>query len=227
MNWLYNRLKNFWTRDKSFNSLLIILVIYLFLFIPFQTENNLSKIFFLLCYYLLLTSSMPFLLRRNKKMIAYLLFVLPFILLLIEIYSQALWVQIFTDVIIITYCVLLAYIILLRTFQKGRLNVARVQGGIIVYLLAGLVFSLIFHSLNILETTKSFNGLQGTHRKEFLYFSLCTLSTDGYGDIVPLSPLARSISNLESLLGMLYPAVLLARLLSMEFYYKKAQSEES
>jgi hypothetical protein len=224
MNRLYGVIRNFWTRDKSFNFLLIVLICYLFFIIPFLTENNLSKIIFLFIYYLLLTSSMPFLLQRNKNMVATLLFVLPFILFIIEISYHSLWVQVFTDFIVITYCLLLGYIILLRTFQKGRLNIARVQGGIIVYLLAGLIFCLIYHSLNILQTTKSFKGLEGTHRREFLYFSLCTLTTNGFGDIVPLSPLARSLSNMESLLGMLYPAVLLARLLSMEFYYKNTES---
>ena len=69
----------------------------------------------------------------------------------------------------------------------------------------------------------SFHGLAGIHRKEFLYFSFCTLTTAGYGDIVPVSPFARSLSNLESLIGMLYPSVLLARLLSMEFFYKNRE----
>jgi len=225
MNRLFRVLKNFWTQDKSFNFLLIVLICYLFVFLPFLTESISSKIIFLFLYYFLLTSSMPFLLKQNRKIIAFLLFILPLILLTIEISYHSLWVQVFTDVIIITYCALLAYIILLRTFQQGRINIARVQGGIIVYLLAGLIFCLLYHSLNIIESAKSFNGLVGSHRKEFLYFSLCTLTTAGYGDIVPVSPLARSLSNLESLLGMLYPAVLLARLVSMEFYYKNSQSE--
>ena len=223
MNRSYSAFKNFWSQDVSFNFLLIVLACYLFAFIPFLTENMLSKIIFLLVYYLLLTSSLPFMLRKNIKLIATLLFVLPFILFLIEIASNALWVQVLTDFMIISYCFIVGYIILLRTFQKGPMNSARVQGGIIVYLLAGLIFCLLYHSVNILDSTKSFNGLTGTHRKEFLYFSLCTLTTAGYGDIVPLTPVARSLSNLESLLGMLYPAVLLARLLSMEFYYKNRE----
>jgi hypothetical protein len=48
-----------------------------------------------------------------------------------------------------------------------------------------------------------------------LYFSFVTLTTVGYGDILPVSQQARALSNLESLIGVLYPAVLIGRLLSM------------
>jgi hypothetical protein len=43
-----------------------------------------------------------------------------------------------------------------------------------------------------------------------------TLTTVGYGDIVPVHPLARSLSNLEAVIGQLYPATLLARLVTLE-----------
>ena len=42
-----------------------------------------------------------------------------------------------------------------------------------------------------------------------------TLTTVGYGDIVPIHPIARSLSNLEGLLGQLYPAIILGRMRQM------------
>jgi len=221
MNFVYHTVRNFWTRDKSFTFLLVILAFYLFVLIPFLTESLSSKIAFLVFYYLLLTSSMPFLLKKNKKIIAAFLFLFPLIFLFLEIITSTIWTQVFMDFFIVVYCILLGYIILLRTFQKGRVDARRVQGAIIVYLLAALVFCLLFHCIYLLSITKSFNGLVGSHRKEFLYFSLCTLTTDGYGDIIPLTPFARSLTNLESCIGMLYPAVLISRLVSLEFFYKQ------
>ena len=44
-----------------------------------------------------------------------------------------------------------------------------------------------------------------------VYYSLSTLTSTGYGDIIPKHPLARSLSNLESVIGQLFPATLLAR----------------
>ena len=54
-----------------------------------------------------------------------------------------------------------------------------------------------------------------------LYFSFSTLTTLGYGDIVPLHPLARNLANLEAVIGQLYPATLLARLVSLEIEHRR------
>jgi Ion channel len=49
-----------------------------------------------------------------------------------------------------------------------------------------------------------------------VYFSFTTLTTLGYGDIVPLHPYARGLANIEAMIGQLYPAILIARLVSLE-----------
>ncbi len=53
------------------------------------------------------------------------------------------------------------------------------------------------------------------------YFSLTTLTSVGYGDITPAQPIARSLCNLESICGQLYPAILLARLVSLHVEQRK------
>ena len=49
-----------------------------------------------------------------------------------------------------------------------------------------------------------------------IYFSFGTLTTGGSGDISPIHPFARSLVNVESMIGQLYPATLLARLATLE-----------
>jgi hypothetical protein len=49
-----------------------------------------------------------------------------------------------------------------------------------------------------------------------IYFSFVTLTSVGYGDIVPLHPFARGLANVEAIIGQLYPATLLARLVTLE-----------
>ena len=49
-----------------------------------------------------------------------------------------------------------------------------------------------------------------------LYFSLATLTTTGYGDIVAVDPFARSFANLEAVLGQFYLAITVARLVTLE-----------
>jgi hypothetical protein len=48
------------------------------------------------------------------------------------------------------------------------------------------------------------------------YMSFVTPTSTGYGDIVPVHPLARSLCNIDSVIGQLYPATLLARLVTLE-----------
>jgi hypothetical protein len=221
MKQVITSVENFWMQDKSFTFLLIVLALYVFGVIPLMGEDVFSKVVFLFFYYLLLTSSIHYLLKRNQGIIISFLVLVPLFFFILEVSLRTIWLQVLTDFFIVLYCIMLGYILLLRTFEQGRINNRRVQGAIIVYLLTGLIFCLLYHSIFLLTRTKAFNGLIGTHRREFLYFSLCTLTTNGYGDIIPLTPLARSLSNMEALVGQLYPAVLIARLVSMEFYYKK------
>ena len=60
-----------------------------------------------------------------------------------------------------------------------------------------------------------------------LYFSVVTMTTLGYGDIVPIHPVARMFAILEALIGLLYPATLLARLVSLEIMYSKTPKDQS
>jgi hypothetical protein len=54
-----------------------------------------------------------------------------------------------------------------------------------------------------------------------VYFSFATLTTSGYGDIVPVEPFARALANRESVIGQLFPATLLARLITLELEHRR------
>ena len=55
-----------------------------------------------------------------------------------------------------------------------------------------------------------------------LYFSLVTLTSTGYGDILPIHPIARSLANLESILGQIYPATLIASLMTQHLEWRSS-----
>jgi hypothetical protein len=105
----------------------------------------------------------------------------------------------------------------MKTFKPGEITFQRIQGSIVVYLLMGLVFAYTFQAIYFFAGASSFNNISGSDLKTFLYFSFTTLTTVGYGDITPVHSLARSLANFEALVGQLYPAILIARLVSMEF----------
>jgi hypothetical protein len=80
------------------------------------------------------------------------------------------------------------------------------------------------HVANAFIGTPAIN-LQHDPMQRFVYFSFVTLTTVGYGDITPVAPMACSLAMLEALLGQLFPAILLARLVSMELYYRQRRFE--
>ena len=55
---------------------------------------------------------------------------------------------------------------------------------------------------------------------QLLYFSLITLTTVGYGHITPLSPPARFLAALEGLIGPLYLAIMITRLVALEMAHR-------
>ena len=114
----------------------------------------------------------------------------------------------------------LTWVVAHAVYAPGRITVHRLQGAAVVYLSLATIFSAAF-SL-IWETIPgAFTNLpaeaRGPHEfATMLYFSLATLTTMGYGDIVPLNPFARSLANLEAVIGQFYLAVTVTRLVTLE-----------
>ena len=123
----------------------------------------------------------------------------------------------------------LGLLFLLRATRDGRVNIHRILGACGSFLLLGLVFSQAY-ALVALHVPQSF-AIGGTpvdaaamaHR--FVYYSYITLTSTGYGDITPVHPYARSLAALEAIVGQLYLAVLIARLVALEMEWREAQRE--
>jgi hypothetical protein len=105
-------------------------------------------------------------------------------------------------------------------FAPGKVTFHRIIGAVLLYLNIGLIFVALYCFVGLL-IPNAFNG-QGPLKDDFaaagnlVYFSFVTLTTVGYGDIVPLHPYARSLANVEAIIGQLYPATLLARLVTLQ-----------
>ncbi len=110
----------------------------------------------------------------------------------------------------------MSVVVLAQTFRGGPVNVHRIQGAVAGYLMLGLSWALAYELVALLATGAfSGAGLGLAERPNFIYFSFVTLTTVGYGDIAPVHPVARSLAVAEALTGQLYPAILLARLVSL------------
>ena len=118
-----------------------------------------------------------------------------------------------------TMSVVLIFVVGRTVFAPGRVNYHRIVGAILVYLSIAATFVALFTFVGLL-IPKAFSGMRFEDSpalaSEVIYFSFVTLTSTGYGDIFPVHPVARSLCNFETILGQLYPATLLARLVSLE-----------
>jgi hypothetical protein len=112
-------------------------------------------------------------------------------------------------------------IIIKHLFLHKEVEVDTILGAIVTYLLAAVAFALVFEILEILQPD-SFSGIANTAMADqselantMLYYSLVCITTMGFGDIVPVGPLARPLSVIEGVFGQLYLAVMIARLVGL------------
>ena len=103
-------------------------------------------------------------------------------------------------------------------FTAGPINSNRLLGAVSIYLLLGLIWAVVY--VGILEVDPAaFRGNGGgpwlESFPEFVYFSFVSLTTLGYGDISPASPIARFVVYLEAILGQLYLAIMVAGLVGI------------
>lgn len=91
-------------------------------------------------------------------------------------------------------------------------------GAIAAYLLLGITYGLTYGLIARLSPDSFRDAVQPgkvLQSSEFIFFSFVTLTTVGYGDIVPWGAHARSVVILESVTGIMYPAVLIGRLIGL------------
>ena len=114
----------------------------------------------------------------------------------------------------------LVWVVAHAVYAPGRITLHRLQGAVVIYLNLAVIFAAAYGQIWQLIPDAFANIAAPTvDQKEvatMLYFSFTTLTTTGYGDIVPIEPFARSLANLESVVGPLFLAMTVARLVSME-----------
>lgn len=115
-------------------------------------------------------------------------------------------------------------IVLAHVLKDEEVTGDKINGAICVYLLIGLMWGLLFW---VVETIRpgSFQMVQapdgGTDEELslFMYYSFVTMTTVGYGDVLPATPVARSLSMVEAVIGQIYLATLIARLVGLHIVH--------
>ncbi len=110
-------------------------------------------------------------------------------------------------------------------FGPGRVTYHRVIGAVLLYLAVGLGFAAVYAFIGA-TSDRAFSGFVVSDSANLadvlIYFSFGVLTGIGSGDITALHPIARSVVLLEAMFGQLYPATLLARIVTLEIEDRRA-----
>ena len=131
------------------------------------------------------------------------------------------------------FLVLVALSILQDLFRGSKVTGDKLAGAVCVYLLIALIWGYAF-LITEFVTPESFSFTQGHERMQlwvsreffpFFYFSLVTMTTVGYGDMAPVTTVARTLATTEALVGQIYLTILVARLVGMYLVYQQGEQE--
>jgi len=107
-------------------------------------------------------------------------------------------------------------------FGNGLVDFNRIVGAICVYFVTAIIWALVFSLLETVQpgsfdlpTRAAEPGIQQNLVSQFMYFSNVTLTTLGYGDILPVSRPARMLAGLEAMIGQVFLAFVVARLVGL------------
>jgi hypothetical protein len=125
--------------------------------------------------------------------------------------------------LLLSLLIVIAYssLILRYVYKEGPVTRQRLEGAVAAYLLITMAFALGYILISFL-IPGAFKFPDNPPKIDdprfgyiFHYFSISTITTLGFGDILPVHPFSRTLATIEALVGQLYPAILLARLVSL------------
>ncbi|NQZ54200.1 MAG: hypothetical protein HRT93_08115 [Piscirickettsiaceae bacterium] len=137
--------------------------------------------------------------------------VLAFVVTAIGEFYQSDMLKLLSLIVFITFFGLGLVIAGKEVFSKSSITLNTFAGALSLYLLLGMIWTLLYIFINQVQPL-SFEGLELGNELEFIYFSYITLTSLGYGDIVALTPIARTLAYLEVIVGQFYMAVLVGAL---------------
>ena len=108
-----------------------------------------------------------------------------------------------------------AVTILRRVVPSAMVDFRTILGAISVFTLLGLLFGFLFIALGRLVAGDVFAGVSHAQARDYLFFSYTTLTTTGYGNLVPAGDIGQILSVFEMLTGQVFLVTLVAGLVSL------------
>ena len=211
--------KAFWGVEKSLSTFLVLLLLSVFILPPLMPVMPLGGLVRDLIFTVLLISGVV--VSSKQRLVALILSAIVLAAIVVH------WVSFFKPAAVpevwlaagsLASTGIFLFVILGQVFRSGPVTRHRIEGAIAAYLLLGLTWASAYGLVaSILPDAFAGAVPSGSNTgSRWIYFSFVTLTTMGYGDITPVHSISRSLAILEALTGQLYPAILLARLVSLE-----------
>lgn len=174
--------------------------------------------------------------NRSILTIAILVSILAFTIIWFNVILQSRNLLLFGLLLEVTFFSLVTVTIIRYVLTYKRVTADKIYGAICGYLLIGIIWAFIYTAIEN-AMPNSFEFGSPIHRDynhlfshrfyfgHFIYFSFITLTTTGYGDIIPVSAPARVFSGLEAVAGQLYTTILIARLVVLHIRHITQQEK--
>ena len=218
-----------WRSEWGLSAMLVFLILAIFVVAPLVSVGVVSGAVLHAAFCLLFLSGVFATFRRRAVgWITAVLLVAAVVVRWTHTVAPRPWLAVAMEAFTIALLVLLAALVLKRVFREGPITAHRIQGAIVVYLLVGLIWASAYQLLDILQpgTFRIPAGESKLQTQALGYFSFVTLTTVGFGDITPVHPFARALVIAEALIGQLYPAILIGRLVSLQLTSKSSETRK-
>lgn len=178
--------------------------------------------FFLFTLLAVQSSALP----KRGKTIGYLIASSLFLLSVAIIFEKGTGLLLFYTVGVTLYMVFIIALVINQIFASGRITARKIAGGVAVYLLLGHLWTSLYLTLYMLAPDSFQFGGESIAEEEAIeklsYFSIVSLTTIGYGDLLAVSPMARILAMTEGLLGQLFPTIFIAKLVALQIEHSRS-----
>jgi Ion channel len=206
------------TEDHRALFLLLSVLLYLIL-TPFLQGDRIGEMILVFSLYIIMVAASVEL-AANHLVVrpTILLAVLSVVLGLFHYFNPSRTVNFLHFAVLVAFLGFVAVGLFLYLGRPGAITPGRLYGSVSLYFILALLWVGIYGLINVGYPGAFLETGPGIHAKvlggSLLYFSLATLTTLSFGDIVPVHPVARTFAALEAAAGILYIAITVARLVS-------------
>jgi voltage-gated potassium channel len=200
--------------------ILLTMLLILFVVVPYFEINILTDIVLSILF---ISALFVFSEKRNLAIVSIFICVVALVSGWASYWRSSTQLEVVANLFEIAFTGIVIVAILQHVFQAVSITRETIAGAICVYLFIGLLWANVY-ALQDIAQPQSFSNLDISEQQrnphlraaQFTYFSFVTLSTLGYGDITPKARQAKSLAAMEAILGQLYLAVLIARLVGQQ-----------